>query len=464
MKKLFLVLILSVISGTALSADQMNKPNIVIIFNDDQGYQDVGCYGSPDIKTPRTDQLAAEGVKLTDFYAASPVCSPSRASLLTGCYPNRIGVGRVFFPNEAHGLNPKYVTIPEVLKTVGYKTKAVGKWHLGSEPKFLPTNQGFDSYYGIPYSNDMYPAKTMKYADDCLYREGVTPESLAKVFENKKSLQKMKNKVPLMRNEECIEFPTDQTTITQRLATEGIKFINESVKEDKPFFLYLANPMPHTPLFASPNFLGKSERGLYGDVVEEIDYNVGRILDEIKKLGIEENTIVIYSSDNGPWLIRGENGGSALPLFEGKATWFEGGQRVPGIIKWPAKIPTGSVCKELASTMDLLPTFAHITGAALPTQMSLDGKNIIDLLTGKEGAKTPHEFFFYSTYAVRSGDWKYHAQEKFKVKATRRDTTGPTLYNLKDDIGESKNVINQYPEIAARLKKVLLEQNSKLRN
>ena len=444
-----------------LAAAENVKPNIIIVFNDDMGYQDIGCFNAPLIKTPRVDQMAQDGMKFTDFYVASPVCSASRASLLTGCYHNRVGVGGVFFPNRGHvGLDPKHVTIAEVLKTVGYKTKAVGKWHLGDEKEFLPTNQGFDSYYGIPYSNDMTPAKSMEYAKDCLFREDITLEILNEAFQavsndGKSINRKFKNKVPLMRDEMCIEFPVDQRTITNRFATEGIEFISQSVKENKPFFLYLANSMPHIPLYVSSEFEGKSKGGLYGDVIEEIDYNFGRILDHLKQLNIENNTLVVFTSDNGPWLIKGDHGGSALPLFEGKMTHFEGGQRVPTVIKWPGKIPSRSVCSEMALTMDLLPTLAHITGAALPTQMSIDGKNIIDLMTGKKGAKTPHEYYFFGTSAVRSGNWKYHRVEKFKVKATARENKGPTLYNLKDDIGESKNVIDQFPNIAKRLEKAL---------
>jgi arylsulfatase A len=445
--------------GCGIAAVANDKPNIIVIFNDDQGYQDLGCFGSPDIKTPRIDQMAAEGMKFTSFMVASPVCSASRAALLTGCYPNRVGVPGVFFPNrDQGGLPPQQVTIAEMLKTVGYKTKAVGKWHLGDELKYLPTNQGFDSYYGIPYSNDMFPAFSMKYADACLFRDGQSLATLEKAFAGK--LQKgnprsMKHRVPLMRDEECIEFPADQTTITKRYADESIAFISESVTEKKPFFLYLANSMPHVPLFASPDFKGKSERGLYGDVIEEIDYNVGRVLDHLKALKIEENTLVVVTSDNGPWLIMKENGGSALPLFEGKMTTFEGGQRVPCVMKWPGNIPAGSVCDEMALSIDLLPTFAGVSGAALPSVQPLDGKNIIDLMTAKKGAETPHEFFFYDQTAVRQGDWKYHSREIFMVKSTTRASKGPSLYNLKDDIGESNNLIDQYPEIAERLAKVL---------
>lgn len=461
MKKTAKWLLASTLMMSGIVGAANEKPNIVVIFNDDQGYQDLGCFGSPDIKTPHVDQMAEEGMKFTSFMVASPVCSASRAALLTGCYPNRVGVPGVFFPNRGHhGLDPKHVTIAEVLKTVGYKTKAVGKWHLGDEPEFLPTNQGFDSYYGIPYSNDMFPAKSMKYADDCLFLEGTSFAKINEAFakDKKGTGRVMKDKVPLMRNEECIEFPADQTTITKRFADEGIAFISESVKAEKPFFLYLANSMPHTPLFASPDFKGKSKRGLYGDVIEEIDHNAGRVLKHLKEIGIEDNTLVIFTSDNGPWLIKGDHGGSALPLFEGKMTTFEGGQRVPCVMKWPGKIPAGSVCGEMALSMDLLPTFAQITGAAIPTEQALDGKNIIDLMTAKDGAKTPHEAFFYAQSAVRSGDWKYHSREVFKVKATTRKSKGPTLYNLKEDIGESNNVIQQHPEIAERLAK-LLESN-----
>jgi len=454
-----LVASLLCLSAESLQADQTpDRPNIVIVFNDDQGYQDLGCYGSPDIKTPHIDQMAKEGMKFSSFMVASPVCSASRAALLTGCYPNRVGVPGVFFPNRGMGgLPPEQVTIAEVLKTVGYNTKAVGKWHLGDEPEFLPTSQGFDSYYGIPYSNDMFPAQSMKYAEDCLFLEEMNLEKIEAAFakDTGGKGRVMKNKVPLMRNEECIEFPADQTTITRRFADEGIRFISESVEEGKPFFLYLANSMPHIPLFASEEFLGKSERGLYGDVIEEMDHNVGRVLSHLEKLGVEENTLVIVTSDNGPWLVMKENGGSALPLFEGKMTTFEGGMRVPCVMKWPGHIPAGSECHEMALSMDLLPTFAHITGAALPKVQPLDGKNILDLLTAQDGATSPHEYFFYSGNAVRQGDWKYHVREVFKVKDTARKSTGPTLYNLKDDIGERENLIDQYPEIAERLAKVL---------
>ena len=434
-------------------------PNVIIILNDDQGYQDLGCYGSPKIKTPNVDALAEQGMRFTDFYVAASLCSASRGALLTGRYPERIGMRNVYFPNrDQGGLDPAEVTIAELLNASGYKTKAVGKWHLGDEKPYLPTNQGFDSYYGIPYSNDMYPAKNMTYAEDCTYLEGMTPQSIEQSF-----LGKLVNgcpwslyeKVPLMINDQCIEFPADQRTLTRRFADEGIKFITESAKAETPFFLYLANSMPHVPLFASDDFRGKSEGGLYGDVIEEIDFNTGRILDHLKTLGLAENTIVIFTSDNGPWLKKGDHAGSALPLFEGKITRFEGGQRVPAIISWPGHIPAGSTCTEMALSLDLLPTIAHLTGATLPADLTLDGRNITRLLTEETGATTPHEYFFYGTVAVRSGDWKYHQHKFFQIKETAHADKASSLYNLRDDIGETKNLINEHPEIAGRLKKAL---------
>jgi arylsulfatase A len=267
-----------------------------------------------------------------------------------------------------------------------------------------------------------------------------------------------KHKVPLMRNIETIEFPVDQTTITKRYADEGISFIKQSVKDEKPFFLYLANSMPHIPLYVSPEFKGKSKRGLYGDVVEEIDYNTGRILDLLKQLKIDKNTIVIFSSDNGPWLSKGEDGGSALPCFEGKFTSFEGGLRVPFIVKWPQEIKGGTTCYTLASTIDVLPTLAKITGAKLP-EMELDGSAILDVWKTNSNAKTPHENYFmvYNGHAVRSGDWKYHKKQIFTVNKETKTDQSPALYNLKDDIGETKNLVNEYPEVAQKLAHALDE-------
>ncbi len=464
--KNILVLILFV-WNFGVTAQNSQKPNIIIIFNDDLGYQDLGCYGSPNIKTPRVDQLAKEGMRFSDFYSASPVCSASRAALLTGCYPQRVGVAGVISAGTNQGLAPKHKTLAELMKSVGYATAAVGKWHLGDQPQYLPTNQGFDSFFGIPYSNDMYPSKNIPYTSNCIFNEGYDLNKINEAFTKMKPGDKQpetaKNKVPLMRNLETIEFPVDQTTITKRYADEGIKFIRENAKDKKPFFLYLANSMPHIPLYVSPEFKGKSKRGLYGDVVEEIDYNTGRILDLLKELKIDKNTIVIFSSDNGPWLSKGEDGGSALPLFEGKFTSFEGGLRVPFIIKWPSQIKSGGICKKLASTIDILPTLAGITGAKLP-EMELDGKTILDFWKGNPKAVTPHEFYYmiYNGHSVRSGDWKYHKKQIFTVNKDTQTDQSPALYNLKDDIGETKNLVNDYPEIAQKLAKVLDEHITRL--
>lgn len=453
---LLIAILVGIVLQTAIYAYE--GPNIIIIFNDDQGYQDLGCFGSPDIKTPRVDQLAAQGMILTDFYVASSVCSPSRAALLTGYYPHRTNVKNVLFPNNNNGLDTGYVTIAEVLKNAGYATAAIGKWHLGESAEFLPTNQGFDKYYGIPYSNDMFPSKDIPYADSCLFREGYSLETMNQIAAAE-TFRDHKNKVPLMRNGECVEFPCDQTTITRRYANESIEFITESVNNDVPFFLYLANTMPHIPLFSSPEFEGISDDGPYGDVIEEIDFNIGRIMDTLDALGLTDNTIVIVTSDNGPWLSVGEErSGNADPLFEGKFTSFEGGMRVPCVIRWPDSIPAGSVCSELTSSIDILPTLAYLTGAPLP-ESDLDGRNIIDLWTGKEGAVSPHDYYFFISrgLAVRSGKWKYHEKEFFHYKPTARDSEGPALYNLEEDIGESINLIDQYPEIADSLANALYD-------
>lgn len=445
-----------------VEAQVTSKPNVIVIFNDDLGYQDLGCYGSPNIKTPRIDQLAKEGTRFTSFYAASSVCSASRAALLTGCYPQRVGIEGVLSASSKQGLNPKYTTIAKMLKTAGYATAAVGKWHLGDQNQFLPTNNGFDSYYGIPYSNDMYPSNNSKYATNCLFNEGYDLAKIQDIFVNMTADEKQpaaaKNKVPLMRNLECIEFPVDQTTITKRYADESIDFIKKSAKANQPFFLYLANSMPHTPLFASKDFKGKSKRGLYGDVVEEIDFNTGRILDELKTLGIDKNTIVIFSSDNGPWLSKGEDGGSALPFFEGKFTSFEGGFRVPFIVKWPKGIKGNAVCNEISSTIDVLPTLANIVGVNL-TNEKLDGKIVSDLWKVKKNTKSPHPYFFmvYNGQSVRYGDWKYHKKQFFTTSKKTRKEESPALYNIKQDVGETKNIITQYPEIAAQMSKALEE-------
>ncbi len=417
-------------------------PNVVLIFADDQGYQDMGCFGSPKIKTPNLDQMAKEGMRFTDFYSACSVCSPSRAALLTGCYPPRVGVTRVLFPRDHAGLNPKETTIADLLKTRGYATACVGKWHIGHLPQFLPTSQGFDSYFGIPYSNDMTIAKNMTAAPGAKLPAGMTAETL-------KTAKAKKNHVPLLRDTKVVEYPCDQTMLTKRYTAEAIRFITANT--DKPFFLYMPHTMPHVPLFASPGFKGKSARGLYGDVIEEMDWSVGEICKTLKTLGLDENTLVIYTSDNGPWLSKGKNGGCAKPLRGGKFQTFEGGMREPTVMRWTGTIPAGTVCKEVASTIDILPTVAKLAGAKLP-EVTIDGKDILPLMTAVAGAKSPHDGYYYynktKLEAVRAGKWKLRNGE---------------LYDLRADIAESKNLAKQHPDVVRRLSAMMKEFDAKLK-
>jgi len=413
------------LSSGKSSPSSDRPPNFIIILADDLGYQDLGCFGSPLIKTPNLDRMAAEGAKFTSFYAA-PSCTPSRAGLLTGCYPMRVSLPRVLNPRDTIGISSKEITLAQLLKTRGYATCCIGKWHLGHLRPFLPTRHGFDHYFGLPYSNDMS-------ADP-----------------------KIKPSPPLMRDERIIELPAKTETLTERYTEEAIKFITEN--KDQPFFLYLPHTFPHTPLAISERFKGKSARGLYGDVVECIDWSAGRILDTLKKLGLDKNTIVVFFSDNGPWLIRGENGGSALPLRAGKGTTYEGGVREPCIMWWPGHIPAGSVCSEMACNMDLYPTFAKLAGAKAPTDRIIDGKDIWSLMAGVPGAKTPHDVFFYyrndRLEAVRSGKWKL-ILERTEGRAQLRVPTA--LYDLDADISEEHDLSASYPKVVKRLQ-VLAEE------
>ncbi|MBA7645057.1 N-acetylgalactosamine-6-O-sulfatase [subsurface metagenome] len=386
------------------------KPNFVIIFTDDQGYADVGCFGAKGFETPNLDQMAAEGAKFTSFYSAAPVCTPARAALLTGCYPMRVSMPRVLFPRDNIGLNPDEITIADILKTRGYATCCIGKWHLGHLPEFLPTRQGFDYYFGIPYSNDMNP-------------------------------------VVLVEGEQTIERKPDQSQLTRRYTEKAVEFIKKN--KDRPFFLYLPHTMPHVPLYVSDKFKGKSKQGLYGDVIMELDWSVGQILKTVKQLGIDERTLVIFTSDNGPWLSKGAHGGSAKPLRDGKFATYEGGMREPCIMRWPGKIPAGAVCSEIATTMDFLPTFAKLAGAEVPTDRIIDGKDISALMTNPK-AKTPYKAFFYyfesQLGAVRSGQWKLIMERKRGKK-----TIPAALYNLEQDIAEQHDVSAQHPAIVRRL-------------
>jgi arylsulfatase A-like enzyme len=394
-------------------------PNFIIIYADDLGYGDLGCYGSKEIKTPNIDRMAEGGMKLTSFYSASPVCSPSRAALLTGRYPVRMGIYGVFFPNSYYGMDTGEVTLADVLKENGYATGIVGKWHLGHRHKYLPLQRGFDSYFGIPYSNDM---------DEVMYMRGDEVE------------------VPVV----------DQHYTTRVYTEEALKFID--AHSDSPFFLYLAHSMPHVPIYASEDFEGKSEGGLYGDVIEEIDWSVGQVMNKLESLGIADNTMIIFSSDNGPWLVMLEHGGSAGKLREGKQYTFEGGMRVPTLAYWPGQISAGSIYDDLGVMMDWMPTIAHLAGAAIPDSVSLDGENISDVLLNG-GIREGKEFGYYrgnQLIAYRYGDWKI--KKAFKgfdgSPWTRRVAAHPELLiNLKQDPGELVNLVETQAEKLQEMKK-----------
>jgi arylsulfatase A len=414
-----------------------DKPNVVIIFCDDVGYADIGIFGAKGYETPNLDRMAAEGVKFTDFYAAASSCTPSRAALMTGCYPQRVGLPNVIGPKAKIGISDQEQTIAETLKPLGYATACYGKWHLGHHPKFLPTRHGFDEYFGLPYSNDMWPNHPTN-----------------KSFPD----------LPLIEGERILEYNPDQTQLTTWYTERAVRFVEKN--KNQPFFLYLPHSMAHVPLFVSDKFKGKSEQGLYGDVMMEIDWSVGQILSTLKRLGLDEKTLVIFSSDNGPWLSYGDHAGSAKPLREGKGTTFDGGQRESTIMRWPSRIPGGTVCKEPVSTMDILPTVAKLTGAALPAH-TIDGKDIWPLMSGVPGAKSPHEAFFYyrgfALEAVRSGKWKLHMSHSYRTLAGRRGGTGgqpakyeqgkieQALFDLENDIGEQHDVSARHPAIVKRL-------------
>ena len=441
--------LLLLFSALSVSADRVNAgPNVIIIMADDQGYQDLGCFGSPKIKTPHIDRMAREGMRFTDFYSGAPVCTPSRASLLTGCYAARVGNLPVLFPNSRRGLNPSEITIAEMLKAKAYATACIGKWHLGHQEEFLPLRQGFDTYFGVPYSNDMTLDPTKPLAKDIVLREGVTLETIKN--------HRKKNLVPLMRDTEIIEYPVDQNTLTKRYTEEAIQFI--AANKDRPFFIYLPHTMPHIPLYATPEFEGKSEVGLYGDAIEEIDASTGRILDTLRELELDKRTFVVFTSDNGPWKlaqnswVKGNKnrrvGGFAHPLRGYKFSRFEGGMRVPTVMWWPGRIPAGGTCSEVVASMDLFPTCAELAGAKVPDDRVIDGKSIVALLEGRAGATSPHEAFFYGTEAVRVGEWKLK---------------GKALFNLKTDISETTDVAAEHTAVASRLGKLLAAFRAELK-
>ena len=453
-----------VLSQTGTSQDagakvENLKPNIVLIFTDDQGYGDLSCFGGQHVSTPRIDQMAAEGSRLTSFYVAAPVCTPSRAALMTGCYAQRVDMGigsrfGVLLAADRKGLNPSEITIAEVLKSAGYKTGMFGKWHLGDQPEFLPTRQGFDVFFGIPYSHDIHPfhAKQKRHGFPAL---------------------------PLLDGETVVEMDPDADYLTKRFTEHAVKFIEQN--KDQPFFVYLPHPIPHAPLHVSPEFMkgvssktqtalkneagktinSKAREGLFRQAIAEIDWSVGQILDTLKKNHLDNNTIVIFTSDNGPSLQRKAKPEHAGPLRGGKGTTLEGGMREPTVVRWPGHIPAGQDNDELMTAMDLLPTFAKLAGADIPNDRVIDGKDISSVLTGKQ--KSPHEAFFYhranSLEAVRSGKWKLHLAKAKKTggkkaqggNANTIPLTAKALFDLESDIAEKNNVIAQHPDVSERL-------------
>jgi len=438
MKSLLCLLLLVSSLSPAIAATA--PPNIVIIFIDDMGYGDIGPYGATKQKTPNLDRMASEGMKLTSFYAA-PVCSVSRAQLLTGCYGARVDVPGVYGPGSANGLNPTEITIAERLKERGYATMCIGKWHVGDQPEFLPTRQGFDHYFGIPYSNDMQT----------------------------KSTESNQLVVPLVRDEKVEELLTDenQSHIVERYTDEAIHFITEN--KDKPFLLYLPHTAIHTPIHPGEAFRGKSNNGAVGDWIQEVDWSTGRLLDTLRNLKLAENTLVIFTSDNGPWLIKGADSGSAGPLRGGKGSTWEGGVREPTIAWWPGKIAPNSTVDAVAGTIDLLPTAVALAGGTLPEQPVIDGRDLSPLLLGKTKDSPRGVHYYFSSYqlqAVRQGPWKLAIapQHETMGRGTEpdADTKAPRLYDLDTEIGEKTNVADSHPEIVAKLTALAEKMNAEI--
>ncbi|WP_116126484.1 sulfatase [Lewinella sp. IMCC34183] len=437
----FFSLLCLVLTG-ALPGQSAAPPNVIVIFADDLGYGDLGSYGHPTIRTPRLDSMAREGQRWTSYYVAANVCTPSRAALLTGRYPIRSGmtsgVHGVLFPYSTGGLPASEITVAEQLRSAGYATAAIGKWHLGHLPQYLPTRHGFDRYFGIPYSNDMDLQSELSYGD--FWRQ---PHD---------SIRPGNFNVPLLRDTTVVERPADQRTITRRYTEEALDFIRE--QKDGPFFVYLAHNLPHVPLFASADFLGRSDRGLYGDVVEEIDDGVGRILDLLRERGLAENTLVIFTSDNGPWRSYGLDGGSPGPFYAGKGTTWEGGHRVPAIFWWPGHISPATV-RGVGTTLDLLPTLSALAGVAVPDDRLIDGVDLSATLL--EGAESPRQEMIYyrdtTVYAVRQGPWKAHfvTQGNYGQFGAREVHDPPLLYHLGRDPGETTDVAATHPDIVRAL-------------
>lgn len=441
MKSIFFLLLASSLPFWCVAAEPP-RPNVILIFIDDMGYGDVGFNGATVPKTPNLDQMAAEGMKFTDFYVGCAVCSGSRTALLTGAHYQRVGMNPVLFPNSNRGLHPDEVTLADMLSDAGYRTACVGKWHLGHLPPCLPTYQGFDSYWGIPYSNDMWIDPANRLAEDIVIREGLTLEQI-------KAGHKEKNVVPILRNEEVVEYPADQSTITKRYTEEAIRFIEG--KGDAPFFLYLPHTMVHLPLYVSEAF-DNPDKSLITNAIEEVDWSVGEILKSVKEAGIEENTLVVFTSDNGAAV------GSSLPLRAKKGSVYDGGIREPTLMWWPGRIPGGSVCEEVAASIDIMPTLVGLSGGKMP-ERKIDGKNIWPLMAGEEDATSPHDEYvlMHGPGTVRSGKWKFYpwAEGKGKGDWSKTDKIRSDfpvqLYDTKADIGETKNLAPEHPEVVAKL-------------
>jgi arylsulfatase A-like enzyme len=431
----------SVMASDSTRAYPGPGPNVIIIFTDDMGYGDLGVYGQPDIKTTNLDKMASEGQRWTSFYVPANVCTPSRAALLTGRLPIRSGMcsdeRRVLFPDSQGGLPQAEFTLAEMFKKAGYSTAAIGKWHLGHLPQYLPTSQGFDSYYGIPYSNDMDVGKK------------ITPFNYFGLF---KDPEIETFNVPLMRDTAIIERPADQRTITRRYTKEAVRFIKEN--RDEPFFLYLAHSFPHVPLFVSEEFEGKSAGGLYGDVVEEIDWSAGEIVKTLKDQEIDQNTLVVFTSDNGPWVIFGKQAGSAGELYGAKGTSYEGGVREPAIFWWPETIQPAVVGK-MGSTLDLFPTFATLVQSDLPNDRIYDGYDLTPVLFGKDVIPRNKMLYYHSSkiFAARIGKYKlhYYSNNPKGYPEKLKELKKYKLYNLEEDPSESNNIIDLHPDVVKEI-------------
>jgi arylsulfatase A len=422
-------------------------PNVVLILTDDQGYGDLGCYGAKDFQTPSLDRMAAEGLRFTSYYVSQAVCSASRASLLTGCYAERVGIQGALGPNDRIGISDGERSIAQVLKPRGYAAAAIGKWHLGRDPRFLPLRHGFDEYFGLPYSNDMWPL-------------GYDGKPL---LEGRKSAYPPLPLIEADRVIETIDSLARMDALTTRYTERAVRFIESN--RERPFFLYLAHSMPHTPLAVSDKFRGRSRQGPYGDVMMEIDWSAGRIFETLRSLGLDENTLVVFASDNGPWLNFGTSAGTAGRLREGKGTMWEGGARVPCLMRWPGHIPAGRTVDKIVSSIDILPTLAELAGAPLPPQ-PIDGLSLAPILAGDEKAAPRDHFFFYygrELQAVRQGRWKLHFPHVYRsyrgVEPGQNGFPGPyaqgktglELYDLESDIGETTDVAASHPEVVKDL-------------